>query len=164
MDDELPGLPDAPEPLDAADPASPPLPELPAEITSGDEELRRLIAAGASTPEELRDLAARIREHRTREEAVWREEMRPALKKARKGRVRLADIRERPDEPKTPNSLLYVIGLAGVIVVLVLAAARGSVIFVLLPLVLVLAYAYRVGRQGERSDEAAPPSPPSPSD
>jgi hypothetical protein len=164
MDDELPGRPDAPEPLEDPDPASPPLPELPAEITSGDEELRRLIAEGASTPEELRDLAARIREHRSREEELWRAEMRPALKKAKKGRVRLGDLVDRTDEPKTPNGLLYVAGLAGVVVVLVLAAARGSVIFVLLPLVLVLGYAYRVGRQGERTDETAPPSASSSSD
>ena len=32
----------------------PPLPTLPAEVAAGDDELRRLIDAGASTPEELR--------------------------------------------------------------------------------------------------------------
>lgn len=164
MDDELPGLPDAPEPLQGPDPPPALLPELPEEITSGDEELRRLVEAGASTPEELRDLAARMRDHRTREEALWRQEVWPALKKARKGHVRLGDLRRRSDEPTTPNGLLYGIGLAGVILVLVVAAAKGSVIFVLLPLALVLAYAYRVGRKDDHDDEPSSPSPPTPSD
>ena len=155
MDEELPRLPDAPEPVVEPEPESPPLPELPAEITSGDEELRRLIAAGASTPEELRDLADRIREHRTREDAVWKEEVRPALQKAKKGRVRLGDLVERNDEPSIPNGLFYWLGLAGLILVLVLAAAQSSIIWVLLPLVVVLGYAFWVGRR-----EGSEPEPP----
>jgi hypothetical protein len=163
MDEELPRLPDAPEPAADADPAptSPPLPDLPEEIASGDEELRRLIAAGASTPEELRDLAARIREHRAREEAVWREEMRPALKKAKKGRVRIGDLVDRPDEPKVANGLMYGLGLAGIVLVLVLAATQSSVIWALLPLVAVLGYAYWVGRRDEPSGEGPPEPGPS---
>jgi hypothetical protein len=155
MDEELPRLPDAPEPDPQveADPSS--LPELPAEITSGDEELRRLIAAGASTPEQLRDLAERIREHRTREDAVWKEEVRPALKKARKAPVRLGDIVDRSDEPSTPNGLFYGLGLLGLIVVLVLAATQSSIVWVLLPLVGVLGYAFWMGRRGDSDDESA---------
>ena len=156
MDDELPRLPDAPEPDSEPEAEPPSLPELPAEITTGDEELRRLIAAGASTPQELRDLADRIREHRTREDAVWKEEVRPALKKAKKAPVRIADLVDRSDEPSTPNGLFYVLGLAGLIVVLVLAAAQSSIIWVLLPLVAVLGYAFWVGRRGEPDDETTP--------
>jgi hypothetical protein len=163
MDDELPLPPDAPEPADHEDeegdeePAALPLPTLPPEISSGDEELRRLIEAGASTPEELRDLAARIREHREREDAVWREEMRPALKKAKKAPFRLADLVERPEEPAVANGLFFALVLAGLAVILVLAATRTSIIWVLIPVVGVFGYAYAVGRHGDEAD-APPPA------
>jgi cbb3-type cytochrome oxidase subunit 3 len=153
MDDDGASLPDSPEPDAEPDPEITPLPSLPAEVTTGDDELRRLIDAGASSPEELRELAARIREHRDREEAVWRSEVRPALKKAKKRRFNLGDLVERSDEPKTPNAWLYGFGLAGLIVVLVLAAAQSSILWVLLPLIGVLAYAYRQGKRGDAADE-----------
>ena len=41
--------------------------------------LRAQIDAGASTPEELRALAARLREIREQEDHLWRQEVRPAL-------------------------------------------------------------------------------------
>lgn len=51
-------------------------------------ELRRLVDAGAGTPEELRALAARLREHRQREEAAWRSAVKPHLVKQGRGRLR----------------------------------------------------------------------------
>lgn len=154
MDDELPLLPGAPESEEGEEPAAPPLPSLPPEISSGDDELRRLVAAGASTPEELRELAARIREHRDHEDEVWRSEVRPALKQARKGRLRLSDLVDRKVSAPTTNGLIYLFVIAGLTVALVLAAARSSVLWVLLPLVVVLAYAYRQGRREAAVDDA----------
>ncbi|MGK2947270.1 MAG: hypothetical protein ACSLFP_01735, partial [Acidimicrobiales bacterium] len=58
--------------------------------------LRERIDDGAGTPEELRALAAQMREVRQREEQLWRQEVRPALVKARKGRLRASDLRDRP--------------------------------------------------------------------
>lgn len=51
-------------------------------------ELRRLVDAGAGTPEELRALAARLRDHRQREEAAWRSAVKPHLVKSGRGRLR----------------------------------------------------------------------------
>lgn len=51
-------------------------------------ELRRLVDAGAGSPEELRALAARLRQHRQREEARWRAEVKPQLRQQGKGRLR----------------------------------------------------------------------------
>jgi hypothetical protein len=164
MDDERPPQPKLPEPedddLQSVDPAVVPLPTLPPEISSADEELRRRIEAGAKTPEELRALAAMIRQHREREDVVWREEMRPALKKAKKAPFRFADLVERPEEPRVTNGLFYALVVAGVAMVLVLAATRSSIIWVLIPLVAVLGYAFVVGRRGDPVDAPAPDAPP----
>lgn len=65
------------------------------------EEIRRLVEAGASSPEELRALAARLRELREREEARWRSEVRPALVK--KGRGRLLRRQPAPPPPPAPG-------------------------------------------------------------
>ncbi|MGV3759916.1 MAG: hypothetical protein ACO1PW_10315, partial [Actinomycetota bacterium] len=62
-------------------------------------ELRQMIDAGASSPEELRALAARLREHRQREEARWRAEVRPQLRKQGKGR-----LRSQPAPPTLPGA------------------------------------------------------------
>lgn len=69
-------------------------------------ELRRLVDAGAGSPEELRALAARLREHRQREEARWRAEVKPQLVKQGKGR-----LRRQPAPPPLPTLPGY--GLAG---------------------------------------------------
>lgn len=58
-------------------------------------EVRQLVEAGASSPEELRALAARLKELREREEARWRSEVKPALLKEKKGRLR----RTAPEPP-----------------------------------------------------------------
>lgn len=154
MDDEVPRPADGPEP--AEEPPTAPLPALPPEVAVGDDELRRLIEAGASTPEELRDLAARIREHRDREDALWRNQVRPALKQAKKGRFRLGDLVDRPEGREGPSGLLLALGVAGGIGVLVLAATQSTILWVLVPLVAVLVYAYR---HGERDEPAAAEPP-----
>lgn len=156
MDDEGLRLPGAPESEDEAEEKAL-LPSLPPEVATGDEELRRLIDAGASTPEELRDLAARIREHREREDALWRNEVKPALKKAKKAPFRLGDLVDQPEEPRASIGLVFGLGLAGVTIVLVLAAAQSSVLWVLLPLAAVLVYSYRQGKRGDVAEEQQPP-------
>lgn len=94
--------PGAPEPIpsEAAGPGADTDP-LAAEAA----ELRRLVEAGASSPEELRALAARLREHRQREEARWRAEVKPKLVKQGKGRLRRQAA---PPPPPLPGY-----GLAG---------------------------------------------------
>ena len=162
MDDEAAGLPDPPETGgDGADDKAP-LPSLPPEVTTGDDELRRMIDAGASTPEELRELAARIREHREREDELWRGEVKPALKKAKKAPFRLGDMIDRPEEPKASIGVAFGLGVAGVAVVLVLAAAQSSILWVLLPLAVVLVYSYRQGKLSEPTGESPPPGEASP--
>jgi len=162
MDDEAPGLSDPPSPEGDEGDDTTSLPSLPPEVTTGDDELRRLIEAGASTPEELRELAARIREHREREDELWRGEVKPALRKAKKAPFRLGDMIDKPEEPKASIGVAFGLGLAGVAIVLVLAAARSSVLWVLLPLAVVLVYSYRQGRRSEPTEESPPPSEASP--
>ena len=158
MEDEVPRPPDEPDPAEAL-PASP-LPDLPPEVADGDDELRQLVEAGASTPEELRELAARIREHRDREDALWRNEVRPALKQAKKGQFRLGDLVDRKDGREGPNGLLLALGLTVGVGILVLAATQSTILWVLVPLVAVLVYAYRHGR----SDDPATADPPAAED
>lgn len=158
MDDEGSSLPDPPESEVDGEDEKAPLPSLPPEVTTGDDVLRRLIDEGASTPEELRELAARIREHREREDQLWRGEVKPALKKAKKAPFRLGDLIDRPEEPKASIGVLFGLGLAGVAIVLVLAAAQSSVLWVLLPLAVVLVYSYRQGKRGDAVEESPPPS------
>jgi hypothetical protein len=157
MDDERP--PEGPVPGDegASEEPQPTLPSLPPEVSVGDDEVRRLVDAGAGTPEELRDLAARIRAQRQREDALWREEVRPALKKAKKRRFQMSDLVER-DEEGGPNLYLWGFGAVALGLVLVMAATRSSIIWVLIPLVAVLVYAYREGRQPDAPDESPPPT------
>ncbi|MFP5255558.1 MAG: hypothetical protein ACLGI8_06870 [Acidimicrobiia bacterium] len=83
-------------------------------------ELRRLVEAGASSPEELRALAARLREHRQREEARWRAEVKPQLVRQGKGRLR------RQPAPPLPPPALPGYGLAGSADVSPGAAAGGT--------------------------------------
>lgn len=159
MDDEGPSLPDPPESeVDGEEDEKAPLPSLPPEVTTGDDELRRLIDAGASTPEELRELAARIREHREREDELWRGEVKPALRKAKKAPFRLGDMIDRPEEPRASIGWLFGLGVAGIAIVLVLAAAQSSVLWVLLPLAAVLVYSYRQGKRGDVVEESPPSS------
>ncbi|MGK2948657.1 MAG: hypothetical protein ACSLFP_08795, partial [Acidimicrobiales bacterium] len=106
---------------------------------------------------------AQMREVRQREEQLWRQEVRPALVKARKGRLRASDLRDRPAASPTPGARSLGLGLAilGAVLVVLLLATQSSVLWVLLPAVGVLVYAWRLGRQGDGADPG-PPSAPDP--
>lgn len=161
MDDQVPPVDGGPEPEgpDAGEPAPPVLPELPPEVSAGDEELRAMIAEGASTPEELRALAARIREHRDKEASLWKAEVKPGLRQAKKSRFRIRDLVDER-EADGPNLLVFGLVLIGIVFVLLLAATQGTVLFVILPVVGVLVYAYRVGQQDDAPLETPPAAPP----
>lgn len=159
MDEEVP------RPADAADhdppaPTVPPPPQGPlAEAVENDaDELRRLIDAGASSPEELRALAARIREHRELEQSLWRSDVRPGLLKSKKRRFNLRDLRDDPDPSQRSGNVKVGLALLGGVLVLLLAATQSSVLWLLLPVAAVLVYAYRLGTQA-RSEVGADPSP-----
>lgn len=155
MDEEVPGPPGDPD-AGAVDPGAL-LPSLPPEVSSGDEELRKLIDAGASTPEELRELAARIRAHRELEETLWRNEVRPALIKAKKTRFKIGDVIDRPAAPSdSPSGLVVGLVIIGAVLVLLLAATQSTVLWVLVPVVGILGYAYV---QGKKSMPAEPTPP-----
>lgn len=155
---------------DAVDGPTPPegaairrdVPPLPPEVSSGQEELRRLVEAGAGTPEELRELAARLREQRALEEALWRREVKPALLESKKRRFHIGDLRDRPEAVEGSSGLGIGLGLLAGVAVILLAATQGSVLFMLVPVIGVLVYAYVQGKR-----EAAPPAagtPPEPGD
>jgi hypothetical protein len=139
---------DGPSDPEAAGP-SPGLPQLPPQVHSDADELRRLIDAGAGSPEELRALAARIREHRELEESLWRQEVKPALLESKKRRLRLSDLRDRPAGGVASDGSSLGVGLFVIAAVLVLlvVATQASALFVLVPVVGVLVFAYRQGRR-----------------
>lgn len=110
------------------------------------EEIRRLVEAGAGSPEAIRELAARLREHRAREEALWRAQVKPALVKEGKGRLRGHRAPEKtPEERTTSNSLWLGAILLGLVVVVVVAA-NTTVWLLVLPLVALVAWAWHQGR------------------
>lgn len=114
------------------------------------EEIRRLVEAGAGTPDAIRELAARLREHREREEALWRTEVRPKLVREGRGRLRSptastsrSDRPGRADAPANAAILgLVVLGLVAVLVV----AANTSGWVLILPVVALLVWAWQQGR------------------
>lgn len=158
MDDE------APRPAEAAD-DDPPAPTLPSSpqgplaeaVTSDADELRRLIDAGASSPEELRALAARIREHRALEQSLWRSDVRPSLLKSKKRRFNLRDLRDEPKPSNRSGNVKVGLALLAGVLVLLLAATQSSALWILVPVAAVLVYAYRLGTQA-RADVGAEPS------
>lgn len=113
------------------------------------EELKRMIDAGASSPEELRALAERIRQHKEMEESRWREEVRPGLMEAKKRRAKLSDIRSGETEKPERDNRMIGLGIAIVVGVLILlaVASQSSFLLILLPVLAVLVYAYLQGRQ-----------------
>ncbi|MEQ1787015.1 MAG: hypothetical protein ABL966_08175 [Acidimicrobiales bacterium] len=156
MEDEAPG-----EPEDGPGLTNP-WPTLPEEVTSGDDELRQLVDAGASTPEELRARAARIREHREHEDAVWRAEVRPAILKAKKGRGKAAaaPVSVAPSVTDSlPHGVIVALAVAGVMIGILLAATQATVLVLLVPVTGVLLYAYVEGRR-----ETTTPDPTTPVD
>lgn len=121
------------------------------------EEIRRLVDAGADSPEALRDLAARLREHRAREDSLWRAEVKPALVKENKGRLRgfrTAAPTASP-EPKTSHVPAYAALLVGMLVI-VLIAANTTVWVLLIPLLGLLGFAWKQGRAAANGSESDP--------
>lgn len=161
MDDEVPRSAEAAgEAL--PEPALPPSPQGPladAVATEADQ-LRDLIDAGAGSPEELRALAARIREHRALEESRWRSDVRPSLLKSKKRRFSLGDLSDRPEQSNSTNSLGLGLALLAGVLVLLLAATQSSFLWILVPVAAVLVYAYRQGKRAE-SEPATVADPPS---
>jgi hypothetical protein len=100
------------------------------------EETRRLVEAGAGTPEELRALAERLRAQRAREEDLWRAAVKPALK------------RSRTDAAQAKRALAIGGALIGCVALVLVATATGNAGLVLLPLLAVVVAAYVVGKRG----------------
>lgn len=126
------------------------------------DELRRLIDAGASSPEELRALAERIREYKALEHARWRSDVKPELlaSKRWRNRIRSTDDDERAGDEVRRNLKIGAALLAAALLLLLLATQSG-VLLVLLPVVAVVVYAYRQGRrEGAGDDPLGPPDPP----
>lgn len=163
MEEHPSGPGDPPGPRNPAEPGPGPAPEAePARpnpeaeaLAAEAEEIRRLVEAGAGTPEAIRELAARLRAHREREEVLWRTEIRPGLVKEGKGR-----LRARPPAAPAPAAppptvqgaaagqrLWLGLALLGIVVVAVLAATT-SVWLLVLPVLALLAWAWKQGQDG----------------
>jgi hypothetical protein len=159
MDDDVPPSPDA---LDADPPSlDPGGPDGDDPVARDAAELRRLIDAGASTPEELRALAERIREHKRLEESLWRREVKPELLESKKLRYRRAERRadDRADDETAPRNLGIGLGLLGLVLVLLLVATQSTFLWILVPVVAILLYAYRQGRgAADGADREDPPA------
>ncbi|MFZ6004187.1 MAG: hypothetical protein ACOYXM_09670 [Actinomycetota bacterium] len=149
-------VPDAPgeagvEPSGAGLAAGPPRegPEARALAEEADE-IRRLVEAGAGSPEALRQLAARLREHRAREEALWRAQVKPALVKEGKGRLR-GHGKPLPSAQETSSSNAMVLGLVLLGLVLVVVIAANTTVWLLvLPLLALIGWAWYQGRDATR--------------
>ena len=114
------------------------------------EEIRRLVDAGAGTPEAIRELAARLREHREREEALWRTEVRPKLVREGRGRLRGHGQPAAPARSAAPSNAatlgLVVLGLVAVLVV----AANTTGWVLVLPVIALVVWAWQQGRDSTR--------------
>ncbi len=160
MDDDEDGPVDPPDaPAGAIWPVVPPLPP---EVHEGTEEVRRLVDAGAASPEELRALAAKLRERRETEAALWRQEVKPALIKSKKWRSRNREAvgETTPPEERAASNLRIGLAILGGVLILILAASQGSFLIVLLPVVVVLVVAYRQGTQADAATDDAAENPP----
>jgi len=120
--------------------------------------VRRLIDAGASSPEELRALAAKLQERRTYEDEVWRREVRPALMQSKKRGSKIVTSKPpRPGHDASRAMLGAGALLLGGTLVLILIASQTSVVWLVVPVVGVLVYAWVLGR---RVGTAGAPTPP----
>lgn len=113
-------------------------------------EIRRLVEEGAGSPEAIRALAARLREHRAREEELWRTAVKPSLVKEGKGRFR-GHSKPPPLEPRTPPEVkqsqsAWLGGSLLALVLVVVVAANTSVWVLILPVVALLVWAWHQGR------------------
>ncbi len=127
-------------------------------LASEAEEIRRLIDAGADSPEALRDLAARLREHRAREESMWRADVKPALVKENKGRLRGHRTASRsPADGSSPSRApVYALMVVGLLILVAIAAATTGWLLVI-PVVGLLAFAWKQGRDAMHGDGGDPP-------
>lgn len=125
---------------------------------AGDEaKIRQQIADGAGTPEELRALAERLREHRASEALLWASEVKPALVKARKTRFRRSTLQDEFEQDTNSERALALVVVALVLVVVgMFSTLQLSILFLLVPLLGLIGYA---GWLGSR-----PPAPPGPKD
>jgi hypothetical protein len=138
---DAPGMPDRPEDAAPSDPRA-------RMLAMEAQEIRKLVDAGADSPEALRELAARLREHRAHEEAMWRAEVKPALVKEGKGRLR-GYTRHTPPPDEGPegsgSSTTWLWFLLAALVVVVALAATTTVWIVILPVVGLLVWAWKQG-------------------
>lgn len=124
-------------------------------VAEEQDEVQRRIEAGASSPEDLRALAALMRVKREREAAVWATEVKPGLKKAGKGRVRLGDLRdEREDQDSSQGTFLLMAGGAAMIALALLFAMDLSFAVLLVPVLAFLGYAWWLGTHPAHEDAA----------
>lgn len=148
-------------PIDYGQPASPPA--SPPEggdahaLATEAEEIRRLVDAGADSPEALRDLAARLREHRQREDSIWRAEVKPGLVKENKGRLRGHRTAPHvgPVDPKVSHAATYGVLLVALLVIVGIAA-NTTVWVLLIPLLALLGLAWKQGREATRASDTDP--------
>lgn len=144
------GEPDTEPTAAGAAPTLPPAPTGPeaAALAMEAEEIRRMVEAGAGTPEAIRDLAARLREHRAREEALWRAQVKPALVKEGKGRLRghgKPSASAAPTADASSNALVLGLIVLGLVLVVVIAASTSAWVLVV-PVVGLLGWAWQQGR------------------
>ncbi|MSO86394.1 MAG: hypothetical protein EXQ71_02600 [Acidimicrobiia bacterium] len=124
-------------------------------LASDEVEIRQQIADGAGTPEELRALAERLREHRESEALLWASEVKPALVKARRTRFRRSTLQdELEQDTNSERSLALIVVVLVLVVVGMFSTLHLSILFLLVPLLGFIGYA---GWLGSR-----PPVPPGP--
>ena len=123
------------------------------------DEVRRMIDAGASSPEELRALAERMRQQRELEATVWSAEVKPALRKARKAKFTVGALRKDQPLDKDPEATRFLVGagLLAFVVLVLFAIFDAPFIVVLVPLIAFLGYAYALGRAPDEAAAADPP-------
>jgi hypothetical protein len=109
-----------------------------------------MVEAGAGSPEAIRALAARLREHRAREEELWRTAVKPALVKEGKGRLRghpkAAPVEPADTTPMASSQGWWLVGALVAVLVVVIIAAQTSFWVLVLPVIALLAWAWQQGR------------------
>jgi ferric-dicitrate binding protein FerR (iron transport regulator) len=132
------------------------LPSLPADVSAKEQEVRRLVDAGASSPEELRALAAKLEERRRYEDEAWRREVRPALMQSKKRGSKITTPSPAPRRDDRA-SLGLVAALAAGMIGLLFLATQTSMWVLVLPAIGVLVYAWLHGRRAGNAPASSPP-------
>ena len=148
-------------PEDASDSVPLPSPDLLRNALADEEdEVQRRIDAGASSPEDLRALAALMRARREREVSVWASEVRPGLKKARKRSLRLGDLRdEAEDHDPSQRTFLLIVGAVALVALALLLAMDLSFTVLLVPVLAFLGYAWWLGTHPPSEGHAVEAAP-----